>query len=502
MFQSGDTLRLVNVKENSWYYYSTVNRKSFQRRFMQKDGSCNVYFRNILSEWESYVTDIFTTLVDMKWRSMFIIFSLSYVLSWLLFGFIFWIIALQHGDLSNPDITPCVDNVRTFAGAFLFSLETQTTIGYGNRCVTEECYLAIILVNLQSVLSCIIDTFIIGAAMAKMATARKRAQTIRFSYFAVVGVRDGKLCLMWRIGDFRPNHVVEGNVRAQLLRYNEDHDKGITMDYKDLTLVNDQIILVTPVTVVHVIDQDSPLYALDRKALAADRFEILVTFIYTGDSTGTSHQSRTSYLPHEILWGFRFNNILLTKKKRYKVDYEQFEEMTEYYAPFCSAKQLDINAQPGSAAISPRPKFIFEVASVNSMSNDLPNVASTSSMPNVLSNDPFSSSVHDGFKSVASTNSMPNGFTNIESLTSVPMHESSEVSLGLTPNGLTQVESTSSMPIELANISPSITTVSSIATVGSSNEDREECSVLFFKDSEDNPYRKVIVTLSKMSLES
>ncbi|XP_042311889.1 inward rectifier potassium channel 16 [Sceloporus undulatus] len=352
MAEPGDSHKLINMEVNQLRHSqsceetTSVGLKRMQKRFLQKDGSCNVYFKHIFGEWESYVTDIFTTLVDIQWRHMFVIFSLSYVLSWLFFGLVFWLIALQHGDLSlDKEVTPCVDNVHSFTGAFLFSLETQTTIGYGSRCVTEECSAAILTVILQSVLGCIIDTFIIGAALAKMATARKRAQTIRFSYYATVGLRDGKLCLMWRVGDFRPNHMVEGTVRAQLLRYVEDRLGRMAMEYKDLKLLNDQIIVATPVTIVHEINQDSPLYELDRKALARDNFEILVTFVYTGDSTGTSHQSRSSYVPREILWGHRFNDVLQMKKKYYKVNCLQFEETTEVYAPFCSAKHLERKEQ-------------------------------------------------------------------------------------------------------------------------------------------------------------
>nr|XP_045013833.1 inward rectifier potassium channel 16 [Jaculus jaculus] len=341
----GSSYRAVNVDPKYPGYppeHVLAEKRRARRRLLHKDGSCNVYFKHIFGEWGSYVADIFTTLVDTKWRHMFVIFSLSYILSWLVFGSVFWLIAFHHGDLlPEPGAAPCVDHVRSFTAAFLFSLETQTTIGYGHRCVTEECPAAVLAVILQSILGCVINTFIIGAALAKMATARKRAQTIRFSYFALVGMRDGKLCLMWRIGDFRPNHVVEGTVRAQLLRYTEDSEGRMTMAFKDLKLVNDQIILVTPVTIVHEIDHESPLYALDRKSVAKDNFEILVTFIYTGDSTGTSHQSRSSYVPREILWGHRFHDVLEVKRKYYKVNCLQFEGSGEVYAPFCSAKQLD-----------------------------------------------------------------------------------------------------------------------------------------------------------------
>ncbi|XP_028569608.2 inward rectifier potassium channel 16 [Podarcis muralis] len=350
MAEPGEKLLSVETNKlrhaHSYQDTTSIGIKRMQKRFLQKDGSCNVYFKHIFGEWESYVTDIFTTLVDIQWRHMFVIFSLSYILSWLFFGLVFWLIALHHGDLSlDEGTTPCVVSVHSFTGAFLFSLETQTTIGYGSRCVTEECSVAILIVIIQSVLGCIIDTFIIGAALAKMATARKRAQTIRFSYHATVGLRDGKLCLMWRIGDFRPNHMVEGTVRAQLLRYVEDRVGRMTMEYKDLKLLNDQIIVATPVTIIHEINQDSPLYDMDRKALAKDNFEILVTFVYTGDSTGTSHQSRSSYVPREILWGHRFNDVLQMKKKYYKVNCLQFEETTEVYAPYCSAKHLDRKEQ-------------------------------------------------------------------------------------------------------------------------------------------------------------
>ena len=58
--------------------------------------------------------------------------------------------------------------MQTLTGAFLFSLETQTTIGYGFRCITEECPAAIILLILQLVITMVMEIFITGTFLAKV----------------------------------------------------------------------------------------------------------------------------------------------------------------------------------------------------------------------------------------------------------------------------------------------------------------------------------------------
>ncbi|XP_036408659.1 inward rectifier potassium channel 16-like [Megalops cyprinoides] len=296
------------------------------RRFVGKDGRCHATFRQPPGEWGLYMTDIFTTLVEIRWRVMLLVFSLSYILSWLFFGLLYWVIALAHGDLSQPGNPPCVENVRSFTAAFLFSMETQATIGYGFRGMTENCAEAITVVTVQDVLSCLIDAAVIGVVAAKMASARKRAQTVGFSRVAVVSERDGQACLSWRLGDFRGNHLLEGVAQAQLIRRRLRPSGGVALSYQDLEVQSEHILLAAPATIVHRLGRGSPLWGLGPEDLRKEDFELVVTFTYTGDSTGVLHQTRTSYTPAEILWGHRFQDVLKVGRTHYRVDYSLFHQ--------------------------------------------------------------------------------------------------------------------------------------------------------------------------------
>ncbi|KAB5586857.1 hypothetical protein PHYPO_G00006290 [Pangasianodon hypophthalmus] len=354
-----------------------------RNRFVGKDGRCNIAFINMNKRGQRYLTDLFTTCVDIRWRWMLVVFTLSFLLSWLLFGLVFWLIAAAHGDLSpppSPSITPssatsssslalpeqpvdysavqlepeeplepdhCFQQVNNFMAAFLFSLETQTSIGYGSRSVTEACPLAVLAVVLQCIVGCIIDAFIIGAVMAKIAKPKKRNETLMFSDVAVVAMRDGKLCMMWRVGNLRKSHLVEAHVRAQLLKPRVTPEgEFLPLDHKDINVGfdkgTDRIFLVSPVTIVHEIDEESPFFEMDRKMLESDeKLEVVVILEGMVEATAMTTQCRSSYIASEILWGHHFEPVLFAKKSGYQVDYSYFNRTYEVPdTPSCSAKDL------------------------------------------------------------------------------------------------------------------------------------------------------------------
>ncbi|XP_061105769.1 ATP-sensitive inward rectifier potassium channel 14 [Conger conger] len=338
-------------------------------RFVGKDGRCNVTFVNISERSQRYLTDLFTTCVDIHWRWMFVVFSLSFLLSWLLFGFTFWLIASAHGDFSassgsgpspgaqadgpGPEPRgrqveePCFQQVNSFMAAFLLSLETQTSIGYGFRSVTEACPLAVLAVVLQCIVGCLIDAFIIGAVMAKIAKPKKRNETLVFSETAVVALRNGKLCMMWRVGNLRRSHLVEAHVRAQLLKPRVTPEgEFLPLDNMDINVGfdtgTDRIFLVSPVTIVHEIDEESPFFEMDRRTLERDAdLEVVVILEGMVEATAMTTQCRSSYLASEILWGHRFEPVLFEKNNSYQVDYSFFHRTYETPStPACSAKEL------------------------------------------------------------------------------------------------------------------------------------------------------------------
>ena len=106
-----------------------------RQRVVDKDGLYSVTSQNVTERRRRYLVDIFTTLVDMRWRYIVAVFGATFIVSWTTFAVVWFSIAYAHGDCQHTDDDswkPCISNVYDFHTALLFSIETQTTIGYGS----------------------------------------------------------------------------------------------------------------------------------------------------------------------------------------------------------------------------------------------------------------------------------------------------------------------------------------------------------------------------------
>ncbi|CAB3224283.1 unnamed protein product [Arctia plantaginis] len=350
----------LNSSESAWreesqkYRQARYAARRVRKRVIFKHGDCNVVQWNVAKRRRRYLQDIFTTLVDAQWRWTLLVFALSFILSWLLFALIWWLIIFTHGDLTPPSpyenktVSPCLNGVKTFTGCFLFSIETQHTIGYGTRTTNEECPEAIFVMCIQSIVGVFIQAFMVGIVFAKMSRPKKRTQTLLYSTKCVICMRDGQLCLMFRVGDMRKSHIVEAHIRAQIVRRKITREGEVLPFYQQELKVGadgeeDRLMFIWPMTIVHKINEKSPLYNLSASDMLKERFEIVVMLEGVIESTGMTTQARSSFLPSEILWGHRFETMVSFRKDtgEYEVDYTRFNNTYEVDTPLCSAKQLD-----------------------------------------------------------------------------------------------------------------------------------------------------------------
>ena len=99
-----------------------------------------------------------------------------------------------------------------------------------------------------------------------MSLTTTRAKTVVFSKNAVVCERDKKLCLVFRVGDMRKDSFIVGTgISAKLIRRRVTEEGEMFHDVSPLTIEPDSsnepcIFLIWPITVIHVIDEDSPFF--------------------------------------------------------------------------------------------------------------------------------------------------------------------------------------------------------------------------------------------------
>lgn len=318
-----------------------VNTSRCLPRLIEKNGTCNIESRTIRRKNIRFISDIFTTLLETQWRMFLSVFALSVVFSWVLFATVYFLIAHTNGDFEDSLVVEerpyCVENAPDFISMILFSMETQTTIGYGTRYVTENCPAAVFMVTVQSILGALLQALLTGIVIAKVQKPKKRGNTILFSKSVCICQDGDDRYLYIRVGDLQKSDMIDMHARAVCVKDKITTDGEYISHFRhDLDLSSElnshYISLRWPLVLQHKITPCSPFWALDEGEIKSADFELIVFLQGVIESTGMSFQARTSYLPHEILWQHKFKpmSTVCTASGVFEFDFKQFNETIHF----------------------------------------------------------------------------------------------------------------------------------------------------------------------------
>lgn len=263
-------------------------------RFLNRDGSFNVRRRGLpfLESLSPY-----HLLLTVSW----IRFHAALVGSYLLANAAFAVAYLACG----PDALGGGGNVGTgFARAFFFSVETFSTIGFGN--ITPVGYAANVVMTAEALLGLLWVAMATGLLFARFS---RPTANILFSRTAVVAPYRGITALMFRVANGRSNQLIELKARVMLGHFREENGRKVRR-FDELTLERKEVMFF-PLswTVVHPIDETSPLWGLDADGLRAADAELLILLSGVDETFSQTVHTRTSYKPDEVAWNARFVGI-------------------------------------------------------------------------------------------------------------------------------------------------------------------------------------------------
>jgi inward rectifier potassium channel len=115
---------------------------------------------------------------------------------------------------------------------------------------------------------------------------------------------------MFRVAHTK-KHVLN-NVDAQvIIAMNVDEGNGNIRRFYPLTLeLNTINFLSLTWTIVHAIDEKSPLWGMNQTDIAESNAEIMLLLKGFDDTFSQDVHKRSSYMHHEIVWGAKYVSLL------------------------------------------------------------------------------------------------------------------------------------------------------------------------------------------------
>ncbi|HOA39229.1 MAG TPA: ion channel [Flavihumibacter sp.] len=262
-------------------------------RFINKDGSHNVVTRgrNIFERYS-----IYSFLINMRgWKFVILILTFYTTINFVFaaFYYLFCIPHLQGLIVGTP--------LETFEEAYFFSSQTLTTVGYGR--ISPTGFITNTIASFEALIGILSLAIITGLLYGRFVKPRAH---LRFSESAVVAPFKEGRGLMFRLAPIKNAMLSDVSLQVALSMMIEENGKKINRYFSLPLQISSINTLTVTWTVVHPIDETSPLYQLSAADLETNDAEVLVFVRAFDENFANTVIARSSYTYAEIIHGAKF----------------------------------------------------------------------------------------------------------------------------------------------------------------------------------------------------
>jgi inward rectifier potassium channel len=261
------------------------------RRTINADGSFNVKRSGL--KWRD--SNPYLMLIDTTWPRFLLVVFTAFLTVNMIFASFYLMVGIEHLKGLESDM-------GAFANAFFFSVHTMTTVGYGN--VYPEGPWANAISSLEAATGLMVFAIATGLLYGRFSRPSAR---IVYSKNAIIAPYQDGTSLQFRVANARSNTLM--NMEARVLLMTVDASDGeLKRNFLDLPLERRHIYFFALTwTIVHPIDEASPLFGKSREDLEKLSGELLILIQGFDDTFSQVVHSRYSYRHDEIVWGAKFN---------------------------------------------------------------------------------------------------------------------------------------------------------------------------------------------------
>jgi hypothetical protein len=270
-----------------------TNSNNSGGRFFNPRGSANIKKKGVhlLNRYSWY-----HTMLEMPRGKFLLLLFGVYIAINLVFAGVYYIIGIEHlaGIRTGSPL-------ESFTEVFFFSTQTFTTVGYGR--ISPTGFLTSSVATFEAFLGLL--NFAIATGLFYGRFSRPRA-FLQFSHNALVTPHKDGIALMFRMAPYKNNNLSEAEVKLTMAMQVEENGKMANKFYNldmEISKIN---ALALSWTIVHPINEQSPLFGFSETDIKNTRLEVLVYVKAFDEIFANNVVGRTSYISSEIVWGARF----------------------------------------------------------------------------------------------------------------------------------------------------------------------------------------------------